>query len=276
MSSTSSSSMLGKRSHDEVMDGENKVADFNNNDRRGKKARAWVGTPPKEYIGNSRYGPCTFYYFPDTYMWVVRCRNKHRKKKHYLPIVVAHPTMKDIIEDADVMQALGNPQPLPFSRVNVPPGQPPIGGVDFMAFEDKLRTPLRRVVMKAHAQMYFQSAGFPERDHDMLHNWCKPDVFGQDGDYIWAAWRDMERFYADYMWMPQDLMKHVMQPMLFPFECSGGYTGYFATDIKARTHNGYLRVDCRHNPAFWAELHHNDIVREDSENDDDDFDSDEL
>lgn len=212
-----------------------------------------------QYNGISRYGPCTFYHFPSTYTWVVRCRNRRRggngKVSTDLPVVVAHPKTADFHENAEILKVLGNPEPIIFAPETQHPG-----------FHEMRNS----ILMDLYAASLFQRP--PIQVGDSMGQTCILDTenkvqsavrfaetyrFDEDGNWFWAAWRDKQRFLeAQAPFFCDDVLHGVLAPMI-DWQTTAGYTGFWQTKltVKTSTTGQHIRVDCAHNPSFWAECY---------------------
>jgi len=226
------------------------------------RPRRWFGTPPKEYQGQSRYGPCTFYYFPDTYTWLLRCRNKFHGKSKDLPLVIDHPEAHDFLNDEDVIKALDNPGIIPIldnATVATPSNQKHPGYC-------KMRN---TIFMSLYSDFIFQRKPLKVGDHFVTHmadnklvnqaqvesitGFAEPLKFETDGNWMWVAWRDTDQLRKE-TGICDDVMNNILLPMI---NLSAGYTGFYkASPVITRDDDeGHIRVDCAHNLSFWAEVY---------------------
>lgn len=224
------------------------------------RQRVWSGTPPQEYRGQSRYGPCTFYYFPDTYTWLVRCRNKFRKQSQDLPLVIDHPEGHDFYGDADIMQALGHPDVTRFAGIAASPNKEKNPG--FI----KMR---KSIFMSLYATYLFQGQPLKVGDDFKTHlasNKLKSEAqieavvgfaelskFETDGNWMWVAWRDKARFLKETP-LCNDVMTNILMKMV-NLDATAGYTGLYKAQPVITCDNERLRVDCANNLSFWAEMY---------------------
>jgi len=229
---------------------------------------ARVEEKARQYDGISRYGPCTFYYFPSTYTWVVRCRNRRRgaAASTDFPVVIAHPKTADFHENQDILKVLGNPLPTLPNGTNVFrwPSETQHPGFH------KMRN---SILMDLYSALLFQRP--PIQVGDSMGQNCILDTedkvqsairfadtyrFDEDGNWFWAAWRDKQRFLkAQAPFVCDDVLERVLAPMI-DWQTTAGYTGFWQTKLtvaveKTSTTDQHIRVDCAHNPSFWAECY---------------------
>jgi hypothetical protein len=227
-----------------------------------RRPRIWLGTPPQEYQGQSRYGPCTFYYFPDTYTWLVRCHNKFRRQSQDRPLVIDHPDGRDFYDDPDLMQALGHPDVTPIFAHGVvaPPTKEKYPGYH------KMRN---SIFMGLYADYTFQRPPLKIGDYFGTHlarnrmtsesqiegvvGFAEPGKFEKDGNWMWVAWRDKKKFLEDTP-LSEDVMTHIVMKMV-NLDATAGYTGIYKTQPVITRDAEHMRVDCAHNLSFWAEMY---------------------
>jgi len=231
------------------------------------RLRRWFGTSPKEYQGQSRWGPCTFYYFPDTYTWLVRCRNKYPRKTEALPLLIDHPDGRDFYDDVDIMQALDNPGIIPLCNN---------GDVANSSKEHSGYTQTRRnsythkdlILMDYYTNCMFQRLplkigntfdthrGVLTIDQHLIDfsvGFAESLKYETDGNWIWVAWRDTDRLHKE-TGICDDILNNILLPMI---NVSAGYTGFYKASpvITRDDDNGHIRVDCTNNLSFWAEVY---------------------
>jgi hypothetical protein len=256
-------SILIKRSHSST--------EIKDSEPEAKRSKQYVGAAPKKYKGDSRYGPCDFFHFPDKHTWVVRCYNKFKPNNITKPMVFYNPESKSFIEDPAVMQALGDP-------------------IVDKKDPDLMRKIQRYTCMPRYSTHYFQAEALQstewlqfesEQQKEAVKGWLQESMYENDGAWFWVAWRDEKTALREACpSLIDDILDNVLAPMiwrdtaawarwaLFRTEAlmvtppsdgenheSCGYTGYWRAKPIVQHSGGRIRVDCARNPSFWAELY---------------------
>jgi len=190
-------------------------------------------------------------------MWLVRCKNKFNKSIDP-PMVVAHPDATEFYEEANFMQAMGHP---PLVHLNSHKDAV-IPWNDFPC----LKSATKNILMDAYSSIFFQKDGINigfkrdnaleiknEKQRETLEDWCQGYSYAQDGNLVWAAWKDKAQL-LKFMrgLLSGDIVNHVLLPMV-DLHTTAGYTGYYKTDLVVQQDVNHIRLDCARNLSFWAE-----------------------
>lgn len=217
-----------------------------------KRSRAAAKEPVEKlfehFNGNSRYGPCDFYYHAESELWVLICKNKFKQQRKMRPLVL-DKTDPQLLYPV-VRELLGNP-----NVVNTEESSSVADSNLYRYAEYKaIFRPWKDQVMGLYTRLRFQDDVDPVGQLQLPdYEFINPGGVLEDGDLMWAVWRDEAAIQRKVKKLPLDRDRDVanlLQDFLGEPERAVGFTGYWKTEL---IYNGN-RVDCANNLSFWATI----------------------